>query len=307
MALSFSLTQVERFRREAKKLKRERSITHNEALDRIAQHNGFSNWSLLAKHSDTAIASTTAESLSESRDSRKRYYLHGDVVEGEPNKCYCARCDDFWNLDHFQPTSWHKDGNDVERFLYSLANWNKLTPSRKGNLYRPTKVPNVLQQAIEITRTLHEAARSPFHKWLESQINRNDQIGDLAKDVLRDKGFPLNASTRNEVENYLSRHGNHIIRAVRKAWREYQSSSKKTLAQALADELNISVSEAEELTAVEPQELTGHSDEMIYSYLFNFADHASPRLSAKLLKKRGSMQLEVGPEFFELIQEKPMT
>ncbi|MBM2885518.1 hypothetical protein JFK97_14060 [Chromobacterium phragmitis] len=76
-----------------------------------------------------------------------------------------------------------------------------------------------------------------------------------------------------------------------------------TLAQALADELRISASEAEELVDVEVQELTGHSGEMTYSYLFDFTDHASPRLAAKLLKQHGSLQLEVRPEFFETVQQ----
>ncbi|WP_423599952.1 hypothetical protein [Roseateles sp. MS654] len=35
------------------------------------------------------------------------------------------------------------------------------------------------------------------------------------------------------------------------------------------------------------------------TYLFDFTDHASPALAAKLLGKRGSLQLEVGPEFFD--------
>lgn len=51
MATSFSFSQLERFRREAKKLKRELSITHSEALDRIAAQHGFKNWSLLVRHS----------------------------------------------------------------------------------------------------------------------------------------------------------------------------------------------------------------------------------------------------------------
>ena len=38
---------------------------------------------------------------------------------------------------------------------------------------------------------------------------------------------------------------------------------------------------------------------MTYGYLFDFTNHASPSLAAKLLKKRGAPQLEVGPEFFE--------
>lgn len=248
MATSFSSAQLERFRREAKKLRRELSITHSEALDRIAAQHGFTNWSLLARHSDAASAiATLAEPPSASRNSRHRYYLHGDVVEDEPGKCYCARCDVFWDLNHFQPMSWHKDREDGEQFLSSLARWNKLTSAEKGNRYRPANAPNVLQQAAEAARAARDASRSPFHKWLEGQRGRNDPVGDLAGDVLGDKGFPLGASTHREVEDYLSRYGDHVIRALRQAWREYQSPPSKTLAQALAEELSISVSKLKNL------------------------------------------------------------
>jgi uncharacterized protein YozE (UPF0346 family) len=301
MATSFSPAQLERFRREAKKLGRELSLTHSEALDRIAAQHGFTNWSLLAKHS-VAVQPTDKVNEPSSSSSRYRYYLHGDVVEGEPGSCYCARCDVFWELDHFQPTSWHKDGEDGGRFLSSLARWNKLTPSEKGNRYRPANAPNVLQQAAEAERAAREATRSPFHRWLEGQRGRSDPVGDLADDVFRDKSFPLGATTRREVREYLSRYGNHVISALREAWREFQSPPKMSLKQALATELGITESEAEELADVEPQELTGHSGEMTYSYLFDFTDCASPKLAAKLRKKHGSLQLEVGPSFFEAVQ-----
>ncbi|WP_043360063.1 hypothetical protein [Methyloversatilis universalis] len=77
----------------------------------------------------------------------------------------------------------------------------------------------------------------------------------------------------------------------------------KTLAQALAEKLGISASEAEGLVDAEPQELTGNSGEMTYSYLFDFTNHASPRLRAKLLQKHGSLQLEVVPSFFETVRD----
>lgn len=51
-----SPVQLERLRREAKKLKRELGITHSEALDRIAARYGFANWSQLAKHINASSA-----------------------------------------------------------------------------------------------------------------------------------------------------------------------------------------------------------------------------------------------------------
>lgn len=302
MAISFSTAQLERFRREAKKFCRESSITHSEALDRIAVQLGFTNWSLLVKHSDAPPANIRTEPPSASRNARHRHYLHGDVVEGEPGKCYCARCDQFCDLSHLQPTSWHEDGKDGERFLSSLARWDKLAPAEKGNRYRPADAPNVLQHAAEGARATREASRSQFHRWLERQRNRNDVVGDLAGDVLSDKHFPLSVASRREVEDYLSHYGSHVISAVRQAWREFQGLPTRTLAQALAEVLGISAAEAEELVGVEPEELTGHSGEMTYGYLFDFTTHASPKLTAKLLKKRGSLQLEVGPSFYDAIE-----
>lgn len=77
---------------------------------------------------------------------------------------------------------------------------------------------------------------------------------------------------------------------------------EQTLAQALAAELNIEVAEAEQLTDVEAQELSGHSGEMPYGYLFDFAGQVSTELAARLMQQYGSLQLEVGPSFFEALR-----
>lgn len=61
----------------------------------------------------------------------------------------------------------------------------------------------------------------------------------------------------------------------------------KTLAEALAEALNIEVAEAEELTDVEPTELNSHSGEMPYGYLFDFTDRVSPALAARLMAQHG--------------------
>lgn len=73
----------------------------------------------------------------------------------------------------------------------------------------------------------------------------------------------------------------------------------RSLAQALADALGIDVKEAEDLVDAEPLELSGHSGEVVYDYEFDFANHASPALAAKLMRTRGSLRLKVGPDFFE--------
>jgi uncharacterized protein YozE (UPF0346 family) len=74
----------------------------------------------------------------------------------------------------------------------------------------------------EILEAMHKKSQS-FHSWLADQRHRNDGVGDLARDVHRDQAFPTHASTREDVEAYLSRHGFHIIRAFRQAWREFSA------------------------------------------------------------------------------------
>ncbi|MDT7521068.1 glyoxalase superfamily protein [Rhodoferax sp. TBRC 17198] len=59
MTASFTISQVEGFKREAKRLHRDTHISHSQALDQIASANGYSNWSLLAKHSDAHDAAKT--------------------------------------------------------------------------------------------------------------------------------------------------------------------------------------------------------------------------------------------------------
>lgn len=84
---------------------------------------------------------------------------------------------------------------------------------------------------------------------------------------------------------------------------DYDHRPTRTKAQALAEELAIEVEEAEELVDAEAIEDTGSSGEMVYGYVFDFTDHASPELAAKLMRQRGSLQLRVGPTFFEDIRD----
>ncbi len=73
----------------------------------------------------------------------------------------------------------------------------------------------------------------------------------------------------------------------------------RTLTQALAEELGIEQFEAAQLADAKAQELTGHIGNMTYGYVFDFTDYASPQLADKLLEKNGSLQFQVGSNFFE--------
>lgn len=234
MATTFTPAQLDRFRRDAKKLGRELSITHSEALDRIAARHAYQNWSLLAKHSEPPI-SGSAPPVEPARGVPtqmpvRRHYLHGDVDECDPAHCYCARCDLFVEPSHFDGPGFHKDGQDCERYLAALARHSAQTNTTKASRRRPDDAPNVLAQRAIAERHAHEAARSPFHCWLEDQRRRDDIVGDLAADILRDKGFPVGLATREEIEARLSRHGSHITRAVRAAWREFSARPPETAA-----------------------------------------------------------------------------
>lgn len=305
MATSFSPAQLERFRREAKKLSRALSIRHSEALDRIAVQNGFTNWSLLSKHSGGAAIASAAAPKPSRPSGVHRYYLHGDVSEDDASQCFCARCDAFFPFDHLVPTSYHSDGKDGERFLSSLARWTNLPADERGRNYRPDGAQNVLAAPVHAAQVAQEAARAPFHRWLEHQRGRDDTIGDVAGDILRDKSFPIGASTWSEVADYFAGRSPHVIDAVRQAWREFEGGGRRerSFAEALAAELKLTVAEAQELTDAEAMELTSQSGEVRTGFEFDFTNYASPKVAAKLLRKRGSLRLTVDQWFFEDISD----
>lgn len=74
------------------------------------------------------------------------------------------------------------------------------------------------------------------------------------------------------------------------------------LAQALADALEISVEEAEELVDVDPQAITSHEDSLIDYYILDFENVAIEPLRSKLLETLGSLQIEVDRNFFDNVQ-----
>lgn len=65
VATVFSPAQIERFKREAKQLCRiTPHLSHSAALDRIAVLNGYANWSVLHKHSDSNVKSSELQVVS---------------------------------------------------------------------------------------------------------------------------------------------------------------------------------------------------------------------------------------------------
>jgi uncharacterized protein YozE (UPF0346 family) len=64
-------------------------------------------------------------------------------------------------------------------------------------------------------------------QWLRSQKNRNNVVGDIAKDALIDNKFPKHVTTSyNKIEKYLeSRNANiNVIESLKIAYEEYKTA-----------------------------------------------------------------------------------
>lgn len=154
---------------------------------------------------------------------KTRHYLHGDLVDGRPGVHFCAPCDSFVPVDHFEAA--HAEFDHGKRLLNSLERWNRLDESDRNGRYRPDSAENVLYIAAIEERDKHEATRSDFHKWLEKQVGRNDPVGTLAEDVMSDDDFPVGIESAIVMERHLERHGDHVVEAVRDAWRDFRAQT----------------------------------------------------------------------------------
>lgn len=73
----------------------------------------------------------------------------------------------------------------------------------------------------------------------------------------------------------------------------------RSVSQAYAELLGLELHEVGNLADVEAMELDGSSGEMVYGYLIDFTDYASPEIAQKILRRHSSLRIEVGPDFFE--------
>ena len=223
--------QIEQLKRAAKKLTRTSTLTHAEALDRLAIQNGFKNWSLLAKHGNRTTvvppvppvpAPTGAAAMP---PKSQRYYLHGDQVEDDPEKFYCAQCDLFEAADHF--FSQHPPAETLERCINSILRWERRPRSETAH-QRPIGAPNMLELPARAAVAAREAARGRFHRWLEKQKGKDTIVGDIASDAMSDKRFPVGATTYAEVHDYLEGFAsNAALDALKEAWKRFQASVKR--------------------------------------------------------------------------------
>lgn len=73
----------------------------------------------------------------------------------------------------------------------------------------------------------------------------------------------------------------------------------RSVSEAYAELLGLDLHEVGNLADVEAMELDGSSGEMVYGYLLDFTDHATPEIAQKILLRHSSLRIEVGPGFFE--------
>lgn len=228
MQASPSPALIEQSRRNAKRLAKQADIPLNQAQDQIAQSFGFGNWSQFAKaggktkHAPAVVAAQVPR--------RPRRYLHGDQDERNPAVYYCAECDFFGEPDHFDRPHRVPHG---ERALKAIERFQRSPSDYTSIGHRPENPPNILQPDIEaekLARAAREAARSSFHSWIEQQRDRDDPVGDLAYDVMRDKDFPTGVRSLKEAKQYLGSElgRRHAVKALSAAWREFEGSSHHT-------------------------------------------------------------------------------
>ncbi len=201
MPSSLPAVQIEQLRRNAKRLARQENIPLHESQDRLAQSEGYKNWSLLAKGADQAPARARPPA-----PSTRRYYLHGDQYEPDPARYYCAECDVFFGPEHFDEAHRVDHG---ERALKATERFEKSPDDFASRVHRPKDAPTILAAAIaaaKAAREAREAARSPFHRWLDKQKDREDPVGDLANDILHGKHFPTGTASLPAVRRYLTDH-----------------------------------------------------------------------------------------------------
>jgi uncharacterized protein YozE (UPF0346 family) len=67
-----------------------------------------------------------------------------------------------------------------------------------------------------------------FYQWLQQQVDRDDQVGDLAKDVRRDPNFEGHSEALETASDYLdsNRYHSFASEALEDAWRESEAEQR---------------------------------------------------------------------------------
>jgi len=154
--------------------------------------------------------------------SKIRYYVHGDSIETDPEKYYCSGCDLFGKKEHFSGECRIED--QLERYSRSIVSWKQLHMSTSGKYIRPAGCFNLFA-----SMKAPKVKTSPFYNWLVKQTRRDDIIGDLACDILRDRKFPKEEYQREKIASYirLQPHScNEALGSLDEAWTEFKKNKK---------------------------------------------------------------------------------
>ena len=151
-----------------------------------------------------------------------RYYFHGDRLIDEPSKYYCAYCDSFVDDKHFSETQ--HSGTDKARYDQSDKGWKVLSKKSIGRLHRPNNASNLFSSLSKPKKP----ETIPFYRWLLKQQDRDDPIGDLAKDIQRDKSFPIRTSSLQKLKDHLITKSpcDEAIQALEEAHAEFKNNKK---------------------------------------------------------------------------------
>jgi uncharacterized protein YozE (UPF0346 family) len=132
-----------------------------------------------------------------------RYYVHGDASEDTPFQFYCATCDDFTSVAHFDDE--RHVTTRAARYEQSLKALRGLSRNYPGKYRRPKDAENWLADDAAADKRKAKAARSPFYNWLLRQAVRDDPVGDLANDSKRDASFPVAVTSQEQLRSHLRR------------------------------------------------------------------------------------------------------
>ncbi|MDE2094271.1 MAG: hypothetical protein KGL99_05730 [Burkholderiales bacterium] len=229
---SLTPARIEQLKRAAKRLAREQSIPLYEAQQQLAEANGYKNWSLLQKHArhDVVAEPTLAGPAAPLRavGSPDRYYLHGDQHVDHPTQFYCRSCDEFVGAEHFFEK--HDRHETLQRAHDATNRWATRDPEQLAR--RPLGAANMLEAPARAQADAHEASRSPFYRWLERQKAKDTPTGDIARDILSDKKFPVTVDTYKAAEAYLHScfASDAAVEALKGAWRSFQAAQRRTRA-----------------------------------------------------------------------------
>ena len=159
---------------------------------------------------------------------KHRFHAHGDLSEDDSALCFCSQCDVFGDVLHFSTPHRNSHAERLQQDLKTYANWASDSSNQR---YRPSNTVNLFSRELAILVTEQKAraaSHSRFYRWLESQRDRDDPVGDLAYDITKDKKFPVDASLRKTLEYLQSKWMSEPVMEVLKAtWSEF-SAAKRT-------------------------------------------------------------------------------